>query len=97
MSEKKETAVFPKEPETIKIFLDEEKHPNAFREAVLSLANSGIDIESAKQIIARTPFVLELSYSPDRGLFAIDSEAVLSLENDLFDPYTGENVIVLND
>ena len=93
--EKEVTATFPEEPETVDVFLSEEKTPKAFREAVIDLMNSGIDDpDAAKRIIAETPITLELAYSPECGLFAVDSEAVASLENELFDPYTGRHVTV---
>jgi hypothetical protein len=95
LSEKDITATFPLEPETVDVYLSEEHTPIAFREAVIDLMNSGIDdSEAAKRIISETPITLEVAYSLGRGLFAVDSDAVASLGNDLFDPYTGGHVIV---
>ena len=52
-------------------------------------------IEAAKKIIRHTPFKLELAYSTERGLWAIDADALASIEDEVVDPYTGENVEVM--
>lgn len=86
--------IFHEPAEIIEVFLDEVKHPFAFKRAVESLMLSGVDDDYARRVISTTPFVLEVAYSKDRGLFAVESEALGSLGNEMFDPYTGENVQV---
>lgn len=93
-STQEEITLFPIQPEVVEIQLNEQDHPVAFREAVLDLMNSGMSEEKAREVISTTPIQLELAYSSQRGLFAVDTESVESLADDLFDPYTGKNVHV---
>jgi hypothetical protein len=80
--------------ETIEVRLNRKDHPRAFKKAVESLMESGLSEEEATKSVATTPFVLEVAYSTNRGLFAVESEALDFLREEMFDPYTGENVAV---
>ena len=80
--------------ETIEVRLNRKDHPRAFQKAVESLMESGLSKEEAIKSVATTPFVLEVAYSTNRGLFAVESEALDFLREEMFDPYTGENVAV---
>ena len=80
--------------ETVEVRLNRKDHPRAFQKAVESLMESGLSKEEAIKSVATTPFVLEVAYSTNRGLFAVESEALDFLREEMFDPYTGENVAV---
>lgn len=80
--------------ETIEVRLNRKDHPRAFQKAVESLMESGLGKEEAIKSVATTPFVLKVAYSTNRGLFAVESEALDFLREEMFDPYTGENVAV---
>lgn len=70
------------------VILDPEKHPIAYQAKLSELRLSGMTDEEAVDYIRETPIEMELYYSPERGLFAVEADAV---ENgaDIFDPYTG--------
>lgn len=86
--------IFGANAETIEVRLNRKDHPRAFQKAVESLMESGLSKEEAIKSVATTPFVLEVAYSTNRGLFAVESEALDFLREEMFDPYTGENVAV---
>lgn len=73
--------------DTIKVRITATSHPQVFNEKLKELLNSGLTEIEAKDFINTSEFELELYYSPDLGMFAVESEAVESCE--LFDPYTG--------
>ncbi len=73
--------------EIIKITLNEIDQPVAFKAKVDELVKSGMSKKEAKNFVSTTPFELEVYYSPDCGLFLVESEAVESTE--IYDPYTG--------
>ena len=75
------------EEETIDVTLDPNKHPKAFATKVAELIEYGMSEEDAEKFVLSAPFCMELYYSKDKGLFAIESE---SLEfSEPCDPYTG--------
>jgi hypothetical protein len=77
--------------DTIEIYLCPNKHPIAYQRKKSELINScGMTEEEAERDILRTPFVLELFYAIDQGLFAIESEPLDSIE--VYNPYTGEEI-----
>ena len=70
-------------------WLDPEKHPIAYQAKMDELVRlSGMTEEEAANFIRRTPFEMELYYSPECGLFAVEAEAI-SNGAAIFDPYTG--------
>lgn len=73
--------------ESITIKLQPEKQPKLFNYKVEELMSQGIDYEDAKNMVLEMEFEMEVYYSPDRGLFLVDTEAVES--SYIFDPYTG--------
>jgi uncharacterized HAD superfamily protein len=75
------------EIESFEIYLDKNKFPKAYEAKKQELIKSGLSPKEAEKLIDTTPFELEVYYSPDCGMFAVESEAVESIE--IFDPYTG--------
>lgn len=75
------------EYESINIRLDKKKFPKAYAAKVQELVNSGLSTEDAETFIDTTAFEMEVYYSPERGLFLVEAEAVDATE--IFDPYTG--------
>lgn len=86
--------IFGANSETIKVCLNRKDHPRAFQKAVENLMSSGLSEEEATKSVATTPFVLEIAYSPNQGLFAVESEALEFFREEMFDPYTGKNIAV---
>jgi hypothetical protein len=76
--------------ETIDVFLSETAMPVAFDRKVRCLMNSGLSRREARQAVRATPLTLEIFYDIDRGMFALESEAIESI--DVYNPYTGEIV-----
>lgn len=75
------------EEETIEVTLDPNKHPKAFAAKVAELIEYGTTKEDAEKFVLSAPFCMELYYSKDQGLFAVESEA---LEHcDIRNPYDG--------
>lgn len=77
--------------ETFEITLDPVIHPTTYKRKMFELIHkSGLTEDEAKHFIDTTPFVLELLYDIDRGLFAVESEAVECIE--IYNPYTGKEI-----
>lgn len=77
--------------DTIEIYLCPNKHPVAYQRKKYELINSsGMSKKEAERYLLQTPFVLELFYTIDQGLFAIESEPLDSIE--VYNPYTGEEI-----
>lgn len=83
-------AVKIKEPETIDVTLGLHYHPNAYEAKKKELMACGMSSQEAMRALG-VPFELEVFYSPNNGLFAVESEALESAE--IVDPYTG-NVLI---
>ena len=81
--------------EVIDVYLDEVKHPRAFKTKLHELIESGLDEDAARKFIRDTPFVMEVYYDLNRGLFMVESEAVESTE--IYNPYTGVECKKRND
>lgn len=77
------------ECETIEVSLDPAEHPRAFDNKVRCLMKSGLSREAAERD-ATTPVVLELFYSIDQGLFAVESGAVDC--SPVYNPYDGREI-----
>lgn len=71
--------------------LDKEKYPIAYGRRVDELVSLGVakTREEAEEIVAGEEVELELYYSPNYGLFAVDSTAVEDGAT-IYDPYSGE-------
>lgn len=80
----------PGDEEVISVRLDKNKYPIAFHNRVMSLVNSGLDHETAEREAESEEIVLELYYDPDRGLFAVESEAVECTT--IYNPYSGDKM-----
>lgn len=78
------------EEETIEVMLTEERFPKAFNNKLRELMDQkAFDNEDeARAWIRSTPFVLELYYEKDSGLFAVESEALESCPESICSPYT---------
>ncbi len=76
--------------ETIDILLTPEKYPAAFGRKVRCMMSGGLSREEAEEIILKTPITVEIFYDIGHGLFAVESEAVDN--NEIFNPYTGEEI-----
>lgn len=63
------------EPEVVDVRLDPVSHPRAYATKKKELMDSGMTEQEAEEAL-RTPFTLELYYSKDNGLFAVESEAL---------------------
>lgn len=75
------------EVETVEIYLDETKHPRAFKTKLRELIDSGMTEHDAREFIRETPFDMEVCYDFNRGLFMVECETVGSTE--IYNPYTG--------
>lgn len=82
--------------ETIDIVLNEKDHPIAFKAKVKELVESGLTEQEAKNFVSTTPIQLEFYYSPNQGLFLVESEAVEAVLP-MYDPYTGEQMEEIED
>lgn len=69
--------------------LSKEKFPKAYEAKLDELIRNGMTLEEAENWLKDALFELELYYSPDYGLFAIETDAVDGGAT-IFDPYTGE-------
>ena len=74
--------------ETIEIVLTEEKFPIAYAAKLKELMEQGNSEEFARQVISANTFIMEVYYSPNNGLFAVESGA-LEVPETVCDPYTG--------
>lgn len=61
--------------EVLEVRLDPNKHPKAYGTKKAELMENGMSEKEAEDIL-KTPFVMELYYSKDNGLFAVESEAL---------------------
>lgn len=79
------------EGDCIEVWLTKESTPIAYERKKYELVHkSGMTEEEAEIFIAQVPFVLEIFYSIDQGLFAVESEALESCV--IFNPYTGTEI-----
>ncbi len=76
--------------EVVEIRLDPVKHPVAFDAKRQELVNAGMTRDEAERFILAVPFVMEVYYAPNQGLFLVESEAIES--TDIHNPYDGEVV-----
>ena len=76
------------ECEVVHLSIDETQHPNIFNAMVNELIENGLSAQDAKKYVRTTPLQMELYYSPQEGLFAVESEAVECA--DIYNPYSGE-------
>lgn len=76
--------------EVVEIYLHPLKHPVAFRNKVDELVSAGMTLEQAEHYLNTTPFVMEVYYAPNQGLFLVESEAIEF--NDICNPYDGKTI-----
>ena len=74
--------------ESIKVFLDKDKHPITFSGKVAELVALGVSEEEVEDFVSKTPFEMEFYYSKDSGLFMVEAEAVEA--GTIYNPYSGE-------
>jgi hypothetical protein len=73
--------------ETIEFYLDQVKHPVAYGNKKVELMNSGMPLDEIDRYIRNTPFVMEVYYSKDQGLFLVESEPIGIIK--MYNPYDG--------
>lgn len=83
------------EPEFVDIYLDEVKHPRAFKTKVCELVRNGMNEDEARKFVRETPFAMEVCYDLNRGLFMVECEAIESTK--IYNPYTGVECKKKND
>lgn len=76
----------PYEEETVEIRLDPVLHHKAYETKKKELVDAGMTEQDAEEAL-RVPFVMELYYSKDNGLFAVESEVIDYC--DIRNPYDG--------
>ena len=83
----------PNHEEVIEVRLSREKTPIAFKEKLEELMEEGaFDTEKeAIEWIEKTPFVMEMYYAKDHGLFLVESEALEG--GGIASPYTKEELV----
>ena len=86
----------PEKTETISVLLTESKFPIAYAAKLKELKKAGMTEEDAKKLIDTSPIELEIYYSPDLGLFAVEAEAIEG-GAELADPYTHERMVDLSE
>ena len=75
----------------IKIYLTPDKFPYAYKAKHTELIQrSGMTEDEATAYLITKPTSLELFYSPDQGLFGVESEALD--RTPIFNPYSGEEI-----
>ena len=78
------------EAETIDVFLSPSKTPVAYEKKIRELTDSsGMSKAEAEKYLLQ-PIELELFYDYDRGVFAVEAEAVGATP--IFNPYTGDEI-----
>lgn len=83
---KKSEIMFGDDYEIVDIRLSKSAHPNAYNTKVDELVSAGMTREEAENSL-RMPFCMEVFYSGERGLFAVESDALGCTP--IYDPYTG--------
>lgn len=81
--------------EVFNFFLSEREHPIAFKAKLDELIEAGLTEEQARVAIEKYPTQMEVYYSPDKGLFMVETEAFSSIP--VHDPYTGEEMENIED
>ena len=76
--------------EMIDFYLSETRHPIAFKAKLAELMEAGLTEEQARVAIDKYSIEMEVYYSPDKGLFMVETEALSSIP--VYDPYTGEKL-----
>lgn len=76
--------------ESIVLFLDEQKHPVAFKNRLLSLTESGLSDEEARNVILEG-IEVEVYCDKQTGVFLLESE-IVECGAELYHPYTGKEL-----
>lgn len=71
------------------VTITKDKYPKIYAAKHAELVKQGLTPEQAENYLNDMSIELELYYSPEMGLFAVDSAAV-DARCDIYDPYTGE-------
>ena len=79
----------PEKYEPISVVVTPDEHPLAYNAMIKSLMNRGMTKAEAVACMIQ-PMELELYYDENNGLFAVELEAVESVN--MFNPYTGEEL-----
>jgi hypothetical protein len=78
------------EIEYLNVYLTEDLFPKAFGAKLKELIGCEMTEQEARKHIGRTALQMELYYSPDSGLFMVESEAVEG--GTIINPYTGKEL-----
>lgn len=77
--------------DVLDVYLSHDKYPDTYKKKHTELIHScGMTAREATELLKETPIQLELFYSMDQGLFAVESEAVEC--SSIYNPYTGAEV-----
>jgi hypothetical protein len=76
--------------EVVDVLLSKEKTPFVYEMKKKDFMDSGLSEQEAEKMLEITPIQLELVYSYEHGLWAIESEALESINP--FCPYTGTEI-----
>lgn len=76
--------------EVIEFYLDPVKHPVAYKRKMHELTAQGLSFTEAERFIGTTPFIIEIYYELNIGVFAVESEAVEHCQ--IYNPYTGQQI-----
>lgn len=85
----KELRITEETGDVIDVYPDSNKYPVIYQRKIHELT-TGMTKEEAELYLLQSPIQLELFYDLDRGLFAVESEAVESCE--IYNPYTGREI-----
>lgn len=73
------------------VYLSLDEYPETYKKKHTELVLScGMTEREATELLKKSPIQLELFYSMDQGLFAVESEAVEC--SSIYNPYTGAEV-----
>ena len=73
------------------VYLSPDEYPETYKKKHTELVQScGMTEREATELLKKSPIQLELFYSMDQGLFAVESEAVEC--SSIYNPYTGAEV-----
>ena len=73
------------------VYLSLDEYPETYKKKHTELVLScGMTEKEATELLKKSPIQLELFYSMDQGLFAVESEAVEC--SSIYNPYTGAEV-----
>lgn len=73
----------------LNVRLTENKFPIAYKAKLNELIENGLSEEEAREYLDNSTIELELYYSPNNGLFAVETDAI-ECGATIYDPYTSQ-------